>query len=100
MAMVGVLARFEFTDGDDPAVAEFFGNGVTIVEGQPPTTLWFAYRIGPTAYGAFASFANEADRAALLAAGGPKLSAEHADLFTAAPTFELVDIVEARLPPD
>jgi hypothetical protein len=95
-ATVGVLARFEFRDGFDDEIARFFAEGRKIVEGQPETTCWYAFRIGPTTYGAFAAFADDADREALLAAGGPKLSASAAELFVTAPTFDKIDIVESR----
>jgi hypothetical protein len=74
----------------------FFRAGLAIVETQPGGTMWFAFRIGPTAYGAFAAFESAADRDALLAAGGPKLSAEFAPLFVHPPSFEKVDILASR----
>jgi hypothetical protein len=94
---VGVLARFEFRPGVESEILRFFRQGLAIVEGQPASTLWFAYRISDTAYGAFAAFATESDRNALLSAGGPKLSQEFAGLFASAPRFEKVDVVEARV---
>jgi hypothetical protein len=96
MVMVGVLARFEFKAGREAAAQEFFDNGRLVVEAQPATTVWYAFRLGTTTYGAFAVFADETDREALLAAGGPKSSRTNADLFERPPTFEKVDIVAAR----
>lgn len=86
MSGVGVIAQFEFTEGNDDAIERFFRNGRAIVDAsQPATTVWFAYRLGPTTYGAFASFATDEDRQALLSAGGPRSSREHADLFLRLP---------------
>jgi hypothetical protein len=96
MSVVGVLARFEAKVGTDASIASFFQAGRLIVEGQPASTSWFAFRIGPTTYGAFAAFASEEDRDALLAAGGPTASREHADLFLHPPTFEKVEVLEVR----
>ena len=96
MAQVGVLARFETTPGSDDAMAAFFAEGLPIVEAQPYTTAWFAFRISDTTYGAFAAFASDEDRAALLAAGGPQLSERHRHLFVAPPSFEKVDVIESR----
>jgi hypothetical protein len=96
MVTVGVLAKFEFKAGNEAAVEQFFRQGQLVVEGQPETTQWFAYRLAATTYGAFAVFANDEDRQALLAAGGPRASRESADLFERAPSFEQVDIVAAR----
>jgi hypothetical protein len=98
MATVGVLARFEFKPGNEAEVESFFRHGQLVVEGQPATTLWFAFRLGLTTYGAFAAFANEADRDALLSAGGPQSARTNAQLFERPPSFEKVDIVAARTP--
>jgi hypothetical protein len=76
------------------AVAE---GGLPLVQAQPGTTLWFAFRRSDTTYGAFAAFANDQDRDALLSSGGPQLSKKYAHLFTAAPSFDKVDVLEARL---
>ena len=96
MVTVGVVAEFEFKAGNDAAVERFFQQGQLVVEEQPGTTQWFAYRLGPTTYGAFAVFADDEDREALLRAGGPQSSRENAALFEHAPSFEKVDIVAAR----
>ena len=96
--MVGVVARFEFLPGNEGEVGEFFAAGKAIVEGQPASTGWFAIRVDATNYMAFACFASEADREALLAAGGPALSRQAKHLFAGPPSFERVDVVAARLP--
>jgi hypothetical protein len=93
---VGVLAHFEFEPGNEAFAAQFFAAGRLVVEGQPATTMWFAYRLGPGEYGAFATFASVADRDALLAAGGPRLAEENRDRFARAPSFQKLDILTAR----
>jgi hypothetical protein len=98
MVTVGVIARFEAKPGTEAEMERFFHSGLAIVEQQPATTMWFAFRTGPTSYGAFAAFVTEADREALLAAGGPKMSKASADLFAQPPSFEKVDLLQARLP--
>lgn len=70
MVTAGVLARFEFRADDESAAELFFRSGKPIVERQPPATVWFAYRLGPALYGAFAAFASAEDRQALLSPGG------------------------------
>jgi hypothetical protein len=96
--MVGVLAKFEFLAGHQEDIGRFFAEGRVIVEGQPASTGWYAARLGPTTYVAFAFFATEADRDALLAAGGPVLSRTYGHLFAVPPTFDKTDIVEHRAP--
>ncbi len=96
MNTVGVIAKFEAKPGTEQEMERFFSNGVAIVKQQPASTMWFAFRAGPTTYGAFATFASETDRSSLLSAGGPKLAEEFAALFTSPPTFEMVSILESR----
>jgi len=97
MVTVGVLARFEIKPGREQDAADFFKEGLPLVEAQPSTTVWFAFRLTETTYGAFAAFANARDRDSLLASGGPQLSRKYADLFARAPSFDKVDVLEARL---
>jgi len=92
---VGVLARFEFKIDDESAAELFFSGGQPIVDRQPAATVWFAYRLAPGVYGAFAAFANDEDRQALLSSGGPREAAANAGLFARPPSFELVDIIRA-----
>jgi hypothetical protein len=94
---VGVLARLEAKPDTEQEMAEFFQDGLTIVAGQPATTRWFAFRVGPTVYGACAYFDNEADREVLLSTGGTVSSARSAELFAEAPVFQKIDILEAQL---
>ena len=97
MVTVGVLAQFEVKPGSEEEMADFFREGLPLVEAQPRTTVWFAFRRSDTTYGAFAAFANDQDRDALLSSGGPQLSKNYAHLFATAPSFEKVDVLEARL---
>ena len=97
MVSVGVLGRFEVKPGLEQDVADFFKEGLPLVEAQPSTTVWFAFRLSETTYGAFAAFADAQDRDALLATGGPQLARKYAHLFAAAPSFDKVDVLEARL---
>lgn len=96
MVTVGVLARFDAQPGLESEVERFLKEGLAIVEQQPATTRWFAFRLGPTTYGAFATFANEEDRNALLSTGGPVSAKSHSGLFAQRPTFEKFDVLEAR----
>jgi hypothetical protein len=94
---VGVLATFDVTPESSQRVAAFFDEGLPLVERQPGSTVWFAFRVDDTTYGAFAAFANDADRQALLSAGGPQLAQKYADLFASRPTFVEVEVLEARV---
>ncbi len=95
MLTVGVLARFEAKPGNEADVERFFQEGLPIVQRQKASTVWFAFRLGPTTFGAFAT---EEERLALLSVGGPVLAERNAALFTQPPTFEKVDVIAAKLP--
>ena len=97
MVSVGVLASFEAEAGSASEIADFFNEGLALVDAQPECTVWFAFRLNETTYGAFAAFANERDRDTLLSAGGPQLSKKYRHLFTSPPTFDKVDLLEARI---
>jgi hypothetical protein len=94
---VGVPATFDVAPGVDERVAAFFAEGLPMVKQQPDSTVWFAFRVNDTTYGAFAAFANDTDRQALLSAGGPQLAQKYHDLFVTRPAFVEVDVLEARL---
>ncbi len=96
MATVGVLAHFTFKAGKEAAAQQFFDRGKLTVEDQPASTRWYAFRVGLNTYGAFAVFASDEDREALLSSGGPKASQANAELFATAPSFQKVDILAAR----
>jgi hypothetical protein len=59
--------------------------------------VWIALRVSDTTYGAFAAFASDADRQALLSAGGPQLTQKYQHVFTARATFVEVDVLQSRL---
>ncbi len=98
MVTVGALARFEAKPGNEAAVERFFQEGLPIVQRQPASTVWYAFRLGPTTFGAFAAFATEEERLALLSVGGPVLAERNSELFAEPPTFEMADVLAAKLP--
>lgn len=98
MVTVGALARFEAKSGNEAAVERFFQEGLPIVQRQPASTVWFGFRLGPTTFGAFAAFANEEERQALLSVGGPVLAQRHSALFALPPTFEKVAVLAVKRP--
>jgi hypothetical protein len=95
---VGVLARFAVKQSAEREMAAFFAAGRALVDEEPPTTTWVAFRVDDVTYGAFATFADSVEREALLARGGPRMSSEMAHLFAEPPTFEKVDLLEVRMP--
>ena len=93
-----LLATLEAAPGKEQEVADFLLAGLPIVEGEPATTAWFAIQFGPTTYGIFDAFPDEAGREAHLGGQIPKLLEENADLFAQAPDIKMLDVLAAKLP--
>jgi len=66
MVTVGLLVRLEAKPGKESEVANFLRSGLALVEAEPATTTWFAIRMGPSTFGIFDAFPDEAGRQAHL----------------------------------
>ena len=98
MVTVALLVRLEAKPGRESDVEAFLRAGLTLVEAEPATTVWFGIRLGPSTFGIFDAFPDEAGRNAHLtgrvaAALGEKAS----ELFAKPPTIERVDVLAAKL---
>ena len=98
MVSVGVLVRFEAKPDKVDEVEALLRALVAQVQREESTIAWFGFRLGPTTFGVFHAFADEAGREAHLAAAGEAMRAKGSELFTAAPAVDRVDIVSAKLP--
>lgn len=96
---LGLLVRLESKPGKEAEVEAFLRSGLAIVEGEPATTVWFAIRLGPSTFGIFDAFPNEAGRQAHLSGKvAEALFAKAPDLFSTAPIVETVEILASKLP--
>jgi quinol monooxygenase YgiN len=69
------------------------------VQREPATTLWFGIRLGPTTFGIFDTFPDEAGRQAHLSGEVAKaLMAKASELFAEPPSIEKAEILAAKLP--
>jgi hypothetical protein len=59
---VALLVRLEAKPGKEAEVESFLRGGLSIVENEPATTTWFAIRLGPTTFGIFDAFPDQAGR--------------------------------------
>lgn len=99
MVTVALFVRLEAKPGREADVEAFLRGGLALVEAEPATTAWFGIRLGPSTFGIFDVFPDEAGRNAHLtgrvaAALGEKAS----DLFSRPPTIERVDVLAAKIP--
>ncbi|CAN5782916.1 antibiotic biosynthesis monooxygenase [soil metagenome] len=99
MVKVALLVRLEAKPGKEADVEAFLNSGLALVEAEPATTAWFAIRFGPSSFGIFDAFPDDAGRQAHLDGHVAAALAEHGDeLFAQPPSFEMVDVLAAKLP--
>jgi quinol monooxygenase YgiN len=98
MVKVALFVRLEAKPDKVTEVENFLKAGLTIVQNEPATTTWFALRLGPTTFGIFDAFPDEAGRQAHLTGDVAKaLMARASDLFSKPPVIEKVDVLAAKL---
>jgi quinol monooxygenase YgiN len=96
---VALFVRLEAKPGKEADVEQFLRGGLAQVRQEPATTAWFGIRLGPTTFGIFDAFANEAGRQAHLSGQvAAALMAKASELFSQPPRIEKVDVLAAKLP--
>ncbi|RQP24043.1 putative quinol monooxygenase [Piscinibacter terrae] len=93
-----LLARLEARPGKEAAVADFLASAVALANQEQRTVCWFALQMGPSSFGVFDAFADEAGRQAHL--NGPiaqALMARADELFSRPPQIDPVDLLAAKL---
>jgi quinol monooxygenase YgiN len=99
MVKTALLVRLEAKPGKEKDVEDFLRGGLPIVEAEPATITWYALKLGPSTFGIFDTFPDEAGRQAHLAGRvAATLMAQAADLFSQPPVIEQVEILAAKLP--
>lgn len=99
MVTLGLLVRLEAKPGQEAAVERFLREGLSVVQEEPATTAWFAIRLGPSTFGIFDVFPDEAGRNAHLTGRvAAALTARASELFAGSPAIEKVDVLAAKLP--
>lgn len=99
MTTVGLLVRLEAKPGKMAELEAFLKEGLALAQQEPDTRVWFAIKLGPSTFGIFDAFDDEAGRqahldgqiAAALMEKAPELLAE-------TPVIEQVDVLAAKLP--
>ena len=99
MVSVALFVRLEAKAGKEKEVEDFLRGGLPIVQEEPATTAWFGLRLGPTTFGIFDVFPDEAGRQAHLAGRvAAALMARASELFAQPPVIEKLDVLAAKLP--
>lgn len=95
---VGLLLTVEAKPGKEDEVAKLFAGALAIVEEEPATIAWFAIRLGPSTFGVFDAFPDDAGRQAHLNGQVPAALSENAHLFASPPDIKMVDVLADKLP--
>jgi quinol monooxygenase YgiN len=99
MVKTALFVRLEAKPGKEAEVESFLHSGLPIVEGEPATILWFALRLGPSTFGIFDAFPDEAGRQAHLSGQvAAALMAKAPELLAQPPSIEKADILASKLP--
>ena len=98
---VGLFVRLEAKPGKESEVAAFLLSGLPIVLDEPATVAWFGIRLGPTTFGIFDAFPDDAGRQAHLAGRvAAALMSKASDLLAEPPAIGKIDVLAAKLPLD
>lgn len=99
MVKVALFVRLEAKPGKEKEVESFLMSGLPIVNEEPATTAWFGIRLGPSTFGIFDAFPDEAGRQAHLSGKvAAALMAKAGELLSEPPSIEHVDVLAAKLP--
>jgi quinol monooxygenase YgiN len=97
MVKLGLLVRLEAKPGKEKQVADFLASALPLANQEAATPVWFAIQIGPSTFGIFDAFADEAGRKAHLQ--GPiaaALMAKADELLAKPPQIEQVEVLAAK----
>jgi quinol monooxygenase YgiN len=99
MVSLALFVRLEAKPGKEAEVESFLRAGLSMVQQEPATTVWFAIRLGPSTYGIFDAFPDESGRQAHLTGQvAAALMAKAPELLAQPPLIEKVDVLASKLP--
>ena len=99
MVRLGLYVRLEAKPGQEAELKVFLESALPVAMGEQSTPVWFALQFGPSTFGIFDAFDDEAGREAHLS--GPiaaALMSRADELLVVPPTIEKVDLLAAKLP--
>ena len=98
MVKYSLFVRLEAKPGKENDVVKFLETGLELANQEKTTPIWFSLRLGPTTFGVFDAFNDEAGRQAHL--NGPiaqALMAKASELLAQPPTIEPIDLLGVKL---
>ncbi len=99
MVRFGILAHLEAKPGKEAELQKLLEGALPLANQEPGTTVWFALRLGPSTFGIFDAFPDEAGREAHLNGRiAAALMARAGELLAVLPKIEKVDVLAAKIP--
>jgi quinol monooxygenase YgiN len=99
MTTKALFVKMEAKPGKEEAVASFLREALPIVQDERGTTAWFALRLGPSTFGIFDAFPDDAGRQAHLSGRvAAALMAKAPELLAQPPKIDQVDVLADKLP--
>lgn len=99
MVTVALYLKLEAKPGKEAELESFLKGALPLVQDEPATIAWFALRMGPSTFGIFDAFPNEAGRAAHMSGRvAEALIAKAPDLLARPPSIDRIDILASKLP--
>ncbi len=99
MVKLALFVRLEAKPGQEAAVAAFLAGALPLANAESGTTAWFALKFGPSTFGVFDAFADEAGRQAHLNGQiAAALMKNASALLAEMPKIEQVELLAAKLP--
>jgi quinol monooxygenase YgiN len=99
MIKVALLVRLEAKSGKESAVYEFLRGGLALVQQEPATSTWYAIKLGPSTYGIFDTFPDDAGRQAHLTGRvAAALMAKAPELLAQPPAIEKAEVLATKPP--
>jgi quinol monooxygenase YgiN len=97
MIKVALLVRLEAKPGKESAVEDFLRDGLALVQQEPATSTWYAIKLGPSTYGIFDTFPDDAGRQAHLTGRvAAALMAKAPELLAQPPAIEKAEVLAAK----
>ena len=94
MLKLALFARLEAKPGMEDAVEKLLAAGLTLAQEETTTPIWFALRLGPSTFGIFDAFQDEAGRQAHLTGPIAQALMANADaLLSQPPSIEPIDVL-------
>jgi quinol monooxygenase YgiN len=97
MMKVGIVALLEARPGKEAELADLLRGAQALAAQEAGTVVWYAFQSGPTSFGIFDAFADEAGRDAHLSGQiAAALMSRAPDLLASPPDIRKVDLLAVK----